>query len=55
MKRPPLAQIILGSYINIQCIVRDVKFESIEFYDPINLLPTSCQAILTVEEYLADE
>lgn len=55
VKRPPLAQVILGTYLNLQCIVRDVKFQATEFYDPINLLPTSCQAVVTVEEYLEDE
>jgi hypothetical protein len=55
VKRPPLAQLILGSYLNLQCIVRDVKFMAVEFYDPINLLPTSCEAALVVEEFLPDE
>jgi hypothetical protein len=55
VKRPPLAQVILGSYLNLQCIVRDIKFQQVEFFDPINLLPTSCEAALVVEEYLPDE
>ena len=55
VKRPPLAQLILGAYLNLKCIVRDVKFQNVEFYDPINLLPTSCEAILTVEQYLDEE
>lgn len=55
VKRPPLAQVILGSYLNIQCIVRNVKFQAVQFFDPINLLPTSCEAVLVVEEYLPDE
>jgi hypothetical protein len=55
VKRPPLAQLILGAYLNLKCIVRDVKFQNIEFYDPINLLPTSSEALVTVEEYLDEE
>ena len=55
VKRPPLAQVILGSYLNLQCIVRDIKFQMVEFFNPIDLLPTSCEAILTVERYMPDE
>jgi hypothetical protein len=55
VKRPPLAQVILGSYLNIQCIFRDIKFQQVEFFDPINLLPTSCESVLTVEYYMPDE
>ena len=55
VKRPPLAQVILGSYLNLQCIVRDIKFQQIEFYDSVNLLPTSCEAVLTVERYMDSE
>jgi hypothetical protein len=55
VKRPPLAQVILGSYLNLQCIVRDIKFQSVEFFDPVNLLPTSAEAALVVEEFLPDE
>jgi hypothetical protein len=55
VKRPPLAQVILGSYLSLQCIVRDIKFNQTEFFDPVNLLPTSCEAVLTVERYLSDE
>lgn len=55
VKRPPLAQLILGTYLNLRCIVRDIKFAQQEFFDPVNLLPTACESILTVEEYLPDE
>ena len=55
VKRPPLAQLILGSYLNMQCIVRAIKFQSEEFFDPIGLMPTACDAMLSLEEYLADE
>ena len=55
VKRPPLTQLILGSYLNLQCIVRDVKFQQVEFFDNINLLPTSCESVLVVEEFLSDE
>lgn len=54
VKRPPLCQVILGLYLNITCFVTDVRFQSVEFYDPINLLPTSCEAVVTVESYLPD-
>jgi hypothetical protein len=52
VKRPPLCQVILGTYLNIKCIVTDVRFQSEEFFDPINLLPTSCEAVISVERYL---
>lgn len=55
VKRPPLCQLILGMYLNLMCIVTDVRFQSVEFFDPINLLPTSCEAIVSVERYLPDE
>lgn len=55
VKRPPLAQLILGSYLNIQCVVRSCKFQSEEFFDSMNLYPSSCDALLTLEEYLSDE
>ena len=55
VKRPPLAQLILGSYLNLKCIVRDIKTQNTEFYDPINLLPTSAEVVVTVEEYLDEE
>jgi hypothetical protein len=55
VKRPPLAQLILGSYLNLKCIVRDIKTQNTEFYDPINLLPTSAEVLVTVEEYLDEE
>lgn len=55
VKRPPLCQLILGTYLNIMCIVVDVRFQTQEFFDPINLMPTSCEAVLSVERYLPDE
>lgn len=52
VKRPPLCQLILGMYLNIMCIVTDIRFQSEEFFDPINLLPTSCEVVLSVEKYM---
>jgi hypothetical protein len=52
VKRPPLCQVILGAAYNITCFVRDIKFQSEEFYNPISLYPTSCEAVLSVEEVL---
>jgi hypothetical protein len=55
VKRPPIAQLILGQYLNIRCIVRDFKAQNQEFFTPISLLPSSAEIALTVEEYLPDE
>lgn len=55
VKRPPLCQLILGMYLNIMCIITDVRFQSVEFFDPLFLQPTSCEAIISVERYLQDE
>jgi hypothetical protein len=54
VKRPPLCQLILGMYLNITCFVTDVRFQNTEFFDYINLLPTSSEAVLTVESQLLD-
>lgn len=52
VKRPPICQIILGGYLNMTCIVVDVRFQTQEFFDPLTLLPTSCEAVLTLERYM---
>ena len=54
VKRPPLAQLILGSYLNVTCFVKSIKFQAEEFYNPMSLLPTSCDALLTLEEVILD-
>ena len=54
VKRPPLCQVILGSAYDITCFVRDVKFQSEEFFSPYTLYPTACEAVLTVEQVLLD-
>ena len=55
VKRPPLAQLILGSYLNLTCFVKSVKFQSEEFFSPMDLYPTSCDALLTLEEVIMDQ
>ena len=55
VKRPPLVQLILGSYLNLQCFVRSCKFQSEEFFSPQTLYPSSCDALLTLEEVLVEQ
>jgi hypothetical protein len=55
VKRPPIAQLILGMYLNIRCVVRDIKVQNEEFFNPYTLLPSSAEIVVTVEEYMPDE
>jgi hypothetical protein len=55
VKRPPKCMLIMGSFINLTCIVHSVKVRHNEFFDPMGLNSTFADVVIDFEEYLEDE
>lgn len=54
VKRPPICMLIMGDYIQLMCIVRQVRVNNLEFFDPLGLNSTYAVVTVEFEEYIRE-